>query len=170
MPQTPRCDTAALVDSRFEDGRRFLAALPAGVEPFEMKGDISQVWYGGLSQWAHRPGAKRLFGFTKNSDWFVASRLCASLRMLSKRLAEHDSRRGDVLTHTLTFKPPNAVAERLRTQLWPAALATLDHEAAAPTTQPVVIRTEVRRTPDYPGYLVSWVIDSATGLGAMPHD
>jgi hypothetical protein len=160
MQNPLRCDTAALVDSRFEDGRRFLEALPAGVQLFELKGDISQVWFGDLAQWARKPGAKRLCGFTTDSDRFMASRLCAPMRMQSRRLAEHDSRRQDVLTHTLAFEPAAAVRELLDTELWPAALANLDHATVPAAGQPIVVRTQVRRSTDFPGYLVSWVVDA----------
>lgn len=167
MQQLPSPSLAALVDTRTADGRKFLAGLPQGVPRFELQGDISRNWYGGLAAWAQTAGPKRLIGFSRDADFFMIGRLCMPVRMHAATLAAHDSRRREVLTHRLAVQGQAGLADELQAAAaeWPATMAAIACAGAVPAPkgqEPRVVETNVPRSTDFPGYLLTWVVETAS--------
>ncbi len=154
---------AALVDTRTNDGRKFIEGLPPSVVRFELKGDISRTWYGGLEAWMNAPGPKRLVGFSSDADYFMIGQLCRPLRMHIAKIAEHDSRRRKVMTHRVAVPGQQGLAEGLISAAgdWPktmSAFACAGAEPAAKDDALQVIETSASRSQDFPGYLLTWVV------------
>lgn len=157
---------AALVDTRTADGRNFLAALPPNTARFELLGDISRTWYGGLAAWMQAPGPKRLVGFSSDADFFLIGRLCVPLRMRAAKLAEHDSRSHGVLVHRLAVRGQQGFREELLAAVgdWPRMMAGIACAGAVPAAKGDalhLVETSVPRAPDFPGYLLTWVVAAA---------
>lgn len=166
MQQSLSPALAALVDTRTTDGRSFLAGLPEGVARFELLGDISRTWYSGLAAWVRTPGPKRLVGFSSDADFFMIGQLCRPMRMRAATLAEHDSRGQELLSHRVTMEGQDGLGDELRMAAseWARTMAARACAGPAPAAKgsaPGVVQTSVPRAPDFPGYLLTWVVEAA---------
>lgn len=100
----------AVFDGRFDDARRFAAALQRrGATAFDIKGDLARLWYGPLQAALVGGRRPRIAGLASWADFVVARGLAAEARLTLMHHAVHDLAAPD----------------------WPATLAALHGGAVA---------------------------------------
>jgi hypothetical protein len=154
---------AVIYDERYRDARRFADVLVVqGALALATGRNVAKLWHSPRS-WMRLVRASRIAGLTPQSDLFIVRSLVArrNLRILYEGM--HDCRGTLTLRHRFSCGDD---AQRLTEALqdfgedWPTALA-LSLERCALSGAPSrheLLDSGVRRSSDFPGTLVSWVV------------
>ncbi len=159
-------------NDRYSDARAFAQTFVArGTPALPVAGDAGTLWYGTLRQ---RLGAAptRLVGLGTYMDFFILETLARDANLTVRFRGQHDCRGGHKVTHVLRAdQDASQVARALALSglEWPLALAAALPSDPGRTPRPsgargsvtsadVLVRTDVARSPDHPGMLVSWVL------------
>lgn len=135
----------ALYDARYDEARRFAAALSrAGALQLETGRDVAVLWYGRLQHLAVAYPGLRLAGLATGAD-FLVIRGCAAEARLT--VAHHAIHEGGMHHRTIRGEDHAAALSRAGVG-WPEALAA--RLVGAPAT--------TNAGPSSPVALVSWLI------------
>ncbi len=153
---------AVVFNERYSDARVFAQTLGArGLPMVPIAGDAGALWYRVLREQVDS-GRHRLVGCGTSIDLLILESLGreAGLRLCFQ--AQHDARGRKTLTHSI--RAEDACRAHLEQELtssdWPSRLAAALPRAAilqASAAGSVVV-TDVPRSEDHPGMLVSWVL------------
>jgi hypothetical protein len=157
-PAIPPFD-AVVFNERYSDAWLFAQALRAqGVPLMPIAGDAGTLWYGVLRAQV-LSGRARFAGMGTPMDLMILESLGREADLRVRFRAHHDARGRKTLTHSISgtraisrSEGPSLAAE-LGAQDWPARLA-----AALPRAASGLIATNIQRSADHPGMLVSWVL------------
>jgi hypothetical protein len=171
LPGSPPAELVVF-NERYADARAFAAALAAGgAATLPLAGDAGVLWYGRLRPLVSLPGT-RIIGMGTHTDLFILETLARDVRMSVRYRGTHDCRGRSTLDHVFSGNEP---VRRLAGEVacsgstWPAMLAKALHDYGR-TEEPVAgravprasctqrTRTDVARSEDHPGVLVSWVL------------
>lgn len=162
--------TAVVYDERYADCRLFADALTRqGAAAFPANGDSAQLWYGLLrAHLSRRPG--RVAGLTTYADFSVSQGCGRELSLATLYEGAHDARAPKLaLTHEIRVRGDESEIAAAFTNSplpWPESLANaLCRLPAAPVSALRNIATATTpRSPNHPGYLVSWLLGPGNPL------
>jgi hypothetical protein len=161
---------AVVFNDRYSDARAFAQVLAdRGVPVLAMAGDAGTLWHGTLSKRV-AGGRRRLAGVGTSMDLLILESLGREAGLKLRFLAQHDSRGSRSLTHSIAGD--NAAYAGLAGELsmadWAARLAAAlpglaDHACAGAavsiaTAAGLRVVTDVERSQDHPGMLLSWIL------------
>ena len=159
-------------NERYGDARLFAQALGAqGAAMLPIAGDAGTVWFGTLAK-GIASGQRRIAGMGTPTDLFILETLAREAdHMRVQFVAHHDCRGGSTLTHSFYADGRGRQVGRAVQSAgaqWPSALAAALPHAADDTVRPAVagrsvaadirLTTNVERSDDHPGMLVSWIL------------
>ena len=149
---TPVFD-AVVFNERYSDARLFAQTLGAqGVALMPIAGDAGTLWYAALREQVVR-GRGCLVGMGTPMDLMILECLGREANLQMRLRAQHDARGRKTLTHSISGNDGPSLAVDLGASDWPARLAT-----ALPHVARGVVTTQMERSADHPGMLISWVL------------
>jgi hypothetical protein len=156
---------AVIFNERYSDARLFAQTLKAqGLPVLPIAGDAGTLWYGTLRKRV-LAGRSRLAGIGTATDLMILESLGREENLQLRFRARHDARGRKTLRHSIPGPGARVAYASLAAELmgpdWPARLAAaLPRFAGALVTQSSsrFVTTEVERSADHPGMLVSWVL------------
>jgi len=166
------CSAAAVFDAvvfneRYSDARAFAQALAdQGVPLLPIGGDAGTLWHGALGKQV-AGGHRCLVGIGTSMDLLILQSLGREAGLRVRFLAHHDCRGRRTLTQSISANHASVVYRGLEGDLsapdWPVRLAAMLPRAVGPIGGPIGaadfrLDTQVERSPDHPGMLVSWVL------------
>ncbi len=153
-----------VLNERYADARRFADALAEqGVPPLPIAGDAGTLWYNTLGRLV-AGGRRHIAGIGAPMDLFILETLARDAGLRVRFQGHHDCRGTSTLSHSFQAQARGAQIARaveLARHEWPLALAaSLPRTAAALNVRKTHVRlsTDVERSPDHPGMLISWVL------------
>ncbi len=153
-PARPAFD-AVVFNERYSDARLFAQALGMqGIALLPIAGDAGTLWHGALRRQV-LAGRGRLAGMGTPIDLMILESLGREADLRVRFRAHHDARGRKTLTHSIAGSEGPSPAAELGAPDWPARLAT-----AFPCLSAGLFATNIERSADHPGMLVSWVLAS----------
>jgi hypothetical protein len=172
-PTPPRRQTSArrpvfdlvVFNDRYSDARVFADVLGRqGTPGLPIAGDAGTLWYGALAK--HIAGGRRRFaGIGTPTDLLILESLAREVGLRVQLRTQHDCRGRRTLTHSISGASPasrTALAAGLEGSDWaerlaPALVLAADADGIPQGSDAVVV-TNVERSHDHPGMLISWVL------------